>query len=546
MKKFVILLTVLLLLTAVAIPAFAANTEVAVTGSTDIAYAGDEVTFSVAASGDVPYTSFGVMLTFDEQVFEFVSVEEADTGALLQNYDKSKNTFIMAFQDPTAYTGTIFTVKLKVKADAPFVTATVSGQVSAKNGNDAVESTLKSAQVAIGCRHNYTWDAADADSHTGTCSVCGDVKTETHTWADEGINITPATCTDTGSETFECLLCRATKTVELPAKGHAWDNNCDADCNNGCGTTREITHKYATAFSSNDQQHWHECEICGDKKDVSAHTPGAAATETQAQVCTACARVLQTALGHVHDFETAWQEDADAHWHICKKVGCYDRDQYAYHDYDNGCDVTCNTCGHIRVAPHEFGMEWRGNETGHWHVCLLCSAQSEISAHVPGAAATTDTPQVCTECQFVLQPPLNHEHTYGTVWEANEQGHWQICTACDAPSNVLAHVWGDGIIVAEPTQTQEGSIRYICMDCDMARTETLPPVGTETTTPTDDTQEPSTPSAPVPIGPGDEGGFPWWILVVLAVILMLLGIALFVIELVRSKKSNMRGKFSGK
>lgn len=551
MKKFVIFLAVIMLLSAIAIPAFAATTEIAVTASSEVAYAGDEVTFEVKVTGDAPFTSLGYTLDYDKQVFEFVDYELASNiGTLLYTFDKNTNMCAMLFSEPTSYSGLVVRVKLKVKADAPFITATVGGQINVKNssleGGDAVAATFKSAQVAIGCRHNYTWAGTDEGTHTGTCSICGDVKSEDHVWADEGINITPATCTETGSETFECLLCMAKKTVTLPAKGHAWDNDCDSTCNNGCGETRNASHKYATKRSSDAKQHWYACETCGDKKDVAAHTPGPAATETNAQVCKVCNHVLQAALGHVHDFETVWQQDADAHWHICKKKGCYDRNEYAPHDYDNACDVTCNTCGHVRVAPHEYGMEWRGNKDGHWHVCLLCSEQSEISPHVPGAAATTDTPQVCTECEFLLQYPLNHEHSYGNQWEANEQGHWKICLDCDAPSEVSEHTWDDGVVIIEPTQTQEGSIRYICVDCDMVRTEILPTTGTEPTDPTEQTQGLTTPSTPGQIGPNDEGGFPWWILIAVAILLLVLGIVLFVIELIRSRKNNMHGKFSGK
>lgn len=545
MKKMIFLLAAVVLLMTLAVPAFAADTELTVSASSDLAYAGDVVELTVSVSGDTPYTSIGYEFSFDKQVFEFVGYEQADdVGAMFEAFDDAKNTFMYLFKEPTTYAGVLWKITLKVKEGAPAVTATIGGKVNAKNGSDTVAVTLKAAQVTIGCRHNYTWANTDAQTHTGTCVACGDVKTESHIWADEGINVTPATCTEVGSETFECLLCLTQNVVELPAKGHAWTNDCDTDCDNGCGEVREITHQYAQTLTSDAQQHWYPCEICGDKKDAAAHTPGAAATETNPQVCTDCGHVLQTALGHVHDFGTAWQEDSDAHWHICMKPGCYDRDNYGAHVYDNACDMSCNTCGHVRVAPHEYGMEWRGNKDGHWHVCLICSAKSDVLPHVPSASATPDGSMVCSDCQIKLDMQ-DHQHNYGTTWETTEQGHWKICLDCNASSEIAPHAWDDGVVLSEPTETQEGSIRYLCVECRIERTATLPAISTDPSNPSDPSQGVTTPTTPGSSGqPERSGGFPWWILVVLAAVMLVTGIVLFVIELIRSKKVNAHGKFS--
>ncbi|UKI12820.1 MAG: hypothetical protein L6V84_00265 [Oscillospiraceae bacterium] len=46
-------------------------------------------------------------------------------------------------------------------------------------------------------------------------------------------------------------------------------------------------------------KHWHECSVCGDKKDVAAHIPGAEATETTPQTCTVCDYVIREVLKSV-------------------------------------------------------------------------------------------------------------------------------------------------------------------------------------------------------------------------------------------------------
>ena len=46
-------------------------------------------------------------------------------------------------------------------------------------------------------------------------------------------------------------------------------------------------HSYGTEYKYDATNHWNEC-ACGDKANVTAHTPGPEATETSPQVCTIC------------------------------------------------------------------------------------------------------------------------------------------------------------------------------------------------------------------------------------------------------------------
>ncbi len=544
MKKLLVFLAALMLLMALALPAFAADSEVTFASSGDLVYAGEEIKVTVSISGDTPYTALGVLLNYDKQVFEYVEYEFGNTSALFMDF--SDGMLVATFDDNNTYAGNLLIIKLKVKEDAPSITTSITGQVSAKNLNDNVAITVKAAEVTIGCRHNFTWENKDEEQHVGTCSICGDVKTEKHGWG-EGFNITPATCTEPGSETLECLLCHTQKTVRIDPKGHAWDNDCDPDCNNGCGETREAGHKYEEKFSSDEDKHWHACSVCGDKGELTAHVPGPAATETTAQTCTTCGYEIKPKLAHVHDFSEEWQQDADYHWHICLKKGCYSRMDNDTHDYTDACDVTCNTCGHIRVAPHQYGMEWRASDLGHWQDCLLCGNHSEILEHIPGAPATADTPQVCTECNFWIQYPLNHEHTLAEVWSYDDNNHWKYCTECSAHCEEAPHNWDEGTVLEEATETQNGSIRYNCKDCEASREELILATGTQTDpTETDPgTQtDPIVPTNPQSPNPAEKDEFPWWILIALAGVLLLTGIVLFVIELIRSKKHNSRGKYS--
>lgn len=51
----------------------------------------------------------------------------------------------------------------------------------------------------------------------------------THTWND-GVVTTPATCTAAGVKTYTCTVCGATKTEEIPATGHNYNNGVCSNC----------------------------------------------------------------------------------------------------------------------------------------------------------------------------------------------------------------------------------------------------------------------------------------------------------------------------
>lgn len=47
-------------------------------------------------------------------------------------------------------------------------------------------------------------------------------------------------------------------------------------------------HSWSNEWSKNETHHWHACSGCDEKNDVAPHTPGAAATEIDPQICTVC------------------------------------------------------------------------------------------------------------------------------------------------------------------------------------------------------------------------------------------------------------------
>jgi rubredoxin len=144
-------------------------------------------------------------------------------------------------------------------------------------------------------------------------------------------------------------------------------------------------------------------------KDSAAHTPGAEPTETTAQTCTTCGYIIKAALGHKHDYASAWTTDEAGHWYACP--GCEEKGSYAAHDFENACDLDCSICGFTRETEHTFDDEWSTDKTNHWHECSGCGLKQDEAAHEPGAEATATTAQTCTICGYEIALALGAEES---------------------------------------------------------------------------------------------------------------------------------------
>ena len=267
----------------------------------------------------------------------------------------------------------------------------------------------KTETIAKTTDHKYgSWTKVNDTTHKHTCSVCSKEETSNHAW-NSGVVTKKATCKETGIKTYTCTACNATKTEPIAKlTTHTYDHACDTDCN-VCGITRTTTHNYKTSWSKDKTNHWHECSVCKEKKDVATHTPGAEATETKAQTCTTCGYVIKAALGHTHKYASIWTTDENGHWYTCS--GCAEKGSYATHDFENDCDKDCSICGFTRETEHKFAEAWTADATNHWHVCSGCGLKQDEAAHEPGAEATATTAQTCTICGYEIAPALGNEET---------------------------------------------------------------------------------------------------------------------------------------
>lgn len=88
-----------------------------------------------------------------------------------------------------------------------------------------------------------------------------------------------------------------------------------------------------------------------------------------------------------------------------------------------------------KKGDHILSSDWAYKDAnGHAKKCTVsgCNHNEQTQPHVPGAVATETTPQVCTQCGYIITPALNHTtHTPKTEWKNDDSYHWHECMGCE-------------------------------------------------------------------------------------------------------------------
>lgn len=174
---------------------------------------------------------------------------------------------------------------------------------------------------------------------------------------------------------------------------------------------------------------------------------------------------------HTHDWGE-WISNGDGtHTHTCKLDESHTETKdclgaAATCQRKSVCD-TCHT-EYGDFAPHDFDTSTWGYKgaDGHAHVCKTsgCTATDTVIAHTPGAAATEDTPQTCTECGYEITPALNHEHSW-SAWTSNGDGtHTRTCL--DHPEHTQTEKCSGGTATCKD--------KAVCTTCNTAYGELNP------------------------------------------------------------------------
>lgn len=137
---------------------------------------------------------------------------------------------------------------------------------------------------------------------------------------------------------------------------------------------------------------------------------------------------------------------------------------------------------------HNYGTEWKYDETNHWHECE-CGNKADITAHtfkqiIDKEATATEKGskhEECTVCGYkkaaVDIPKIDsHNHNYGTEWKYDSTNHWHECEDGNK-ADITAHNF-KWIVDKEATATEKGSKHEECTVCGYKKTAVdIPAIG---------------------------------------------------------------------
>jgi hypothetical protein len=132
-----------------------------------------------------------------------------------------------------------------------------------------------------------------------------------------------------------------------------------------------------------------------------------------------------------------YSKDDTSHWFACQS--CDIQGSAGYHQFDNDCDETCDTCGYTRVIKHALTAEDQTDGSHHWYICTICGAQDSYGSHTPGEPAYEGAATYCTVCNIILTEEKDHEHTFSESF-GDEINHWGTCV-CGEILEAQPHVW---------------------------------------------------------------------------------------------------------
>lgn len=529
-KRYICMICLLMAL--IVLPVMAAGSvQVNLNSSGTTLNRGDEVTITVSAEVDTCKYG-GVELSFDAKVFELVSGEWLLADAFMKDFDVTLLDGAFAYTNEKQLTGDVFRFTMKVKDTAAFGESAITVNFDADGVSQSQTLTLK-----VACNHQYDNDCDES------CNNCGETRTVTHAW-DEGKVTTEPSCTAEGVRTFTCTACGTTKEATEPKKDHDYVIAVTKEAS--CTEVGEKT------FA---------CQVCSHTytEEIPLKDHVYTITVIEEATCTAKGKKLFDCDNCDHSYEDEIpMKDHVYTGTVTKESTCTEDGVKTFscsncsasytaviakkgHKFDHACDTTCGNCDYTREIEHTYSNRLSSNEDGHWYECENCGEILEMYPHKPGPEATEDTDQICTDCGFVLQPAGKHVHTPGGDWLSGVNSHWHQCSNCTDPEKLdeAEHTWDEG-----KTDEESGVVIYRCTVCGYPKMTAIPPQ-TDPSEP-EDTTGPAVPNQPEkPQGDNSQEpdeGFPWWILIVVAGVLLLGGIIFVIVGILISKKQV--GKYS--
>ena len=231
-------------------------------------------------------------------------------------------------------------------------TISPSGEVSVVEGEDKIFTItansgyhirdVKVNGASVGAVSTYTFNNVAANA---TITVEFEVDTVPHVCNPTLVPKVEPNCTTAGKSAY--YHCECGKNYE-DAQGNSVISNLET-----WGILNALGHDAQDVWSTDGEYHWHECTRCEEQLDKAAH-----ADENSDGKCDICEYTMTVI--HTHDYGTAWKSDENNHWNECE---CGDKANVAPHADENN-DGKCDTCDYAMGNADNPGGDKESEKTG--------------------------------------------------------------------------------------------------------------------------------------------------------------------------------------
>lgn len=472
-KVFLILLTVIMLLTTAGMSVLAADDAGLIISASKVsAKPGDTVKIPLIIEKNSGFAGLNIYFNYSDEL----SLESVKNSASELTLTNDKTAVWDAGANYTAL-GELAVLVFKVSETAEYKSYTIE-----INFIEAFDYDQNDVKVSIS---NGAIDVVSP--HPNTAEVPEKPATCTENGYTAGVYCNDCGKYISGHETIMALgHDYGTLIPEVPATHHADGKHAYCECSRchklftseKVETTKDkliiskIPHSFSAEWKHDDANHWHECS-CGDKRGTAAHTfvwkIDLAATEDATglkhEECTVCGikhneNTVIPKLDHVHVLEeipvkaptcSATGNNRYFHCTKCDKYYKVDKTTETTPDAEILAMIAHNGVCHERVEPTHHAD---GN-IEYWS-CSMCGKYF---------SATDCKNEITKESTVLAKIP----HAFGSNWKHDATNHWHECS-CGEKGNSAKHtfVW---ITDVAPTQSAAGLKHEECTACGYIRNQ---------------------------------------------------------------------------
>lgn len=182
-----------------------------------------------------------------------------------------------------------------------------------------------------------------------------------------------------------------------------------------------------------------------------------------------------------HNWSKEWSHSFEEHWHVCTDPGCNGRGSLGEHDWQLVPDrveeqPTCGTGGWGRYVCVMCGALKDDNipPTGEHSYSFLMVTDPATCDRSGQELWVCD---VCGSLESRDIPPTG-KHQYSDKWESTAEGHYHVCLLCGAASDIIPHDEEHAEVrTIQPGSfsPEDGRTEYLCPECKyVLRTEPIP------------------------------------------------------------------------